>query len=163
MAATNSRSMAGMASKGMRSMCSRKRWLDSWRELQAEQAGQDGGIEPAGEACLGAGSEAAVEGGDQQAGADGGSGAALGGVAVDVLGELEAAGEGEQSGGGAELAHAGLDGPGGGLGGLDGGEDLVGVAEIGLGDDLGLAVDASGRRGRRSRGGRGRSFSRCWP
>ena len=70
--------------------------------LQAEQAGQHGAGEPVGEAGLGAGGEAAVEGGDEQVGADGRAGAALGGVTVDVFGELEPAGEGEQSGGGAE-------------------------------------------------------------
>ena len=56
-------------------------------------------------------------------------------MAVDVLGEPEPAGWGKQGGGGSELAHAGL-------GGLDGGEDLGGDAEVSLGDDLGLAVDA---------------------
>ncbi len=109
---------------------------------QGEQAAQGGGVEPAGEAGLGAGGEAAVEDGGEQVGADGGAGAALGEMTVDVLDELQAAGEGEQSGRGTEFTHDRLQRLGGGGSGAEFLDDLVGATEIGLGDDLGLAVDA---------------------
>ena len=107
-----------------------------------QQAVQGGGVEPAGESGLGGGGEAAVEDGDEQVQADGGAGAALGGMAVDELDQLEAASEREQGRAGTELAHHGLERLGGGAGGLELLEDAVGIAEVGLGDDLGLAVDA---------------------
>ena len=112
-----------------------------------EQSLQDGGVEPGGEGGLGAGGEAAVEDRREQIGADGGAGAALGDVAVDVLGKPEAAGEGEQGGAGAELPHDGLPGLGAGVGSLEFLDDAVGAAQVGLGDDLGLAVDALGDAG----------------
>ena len=108
---------------------------------QGEQAGEGGIAVPVGEGGLGAGRQAAVEDGGEQAAAEGGAGAALGGMAVDQLGQAEAAGEGEQGGGGAELADAGVEGLGG-LGGLEAGEDGVGAAEVGLGDDFGSVLDA---------------------
>ena len=55
---------------------------------------------------------------------------------------LQAAGEREQGRAGAELADDGLERLGGDAGGLELLEDAVGIAEVGLGDDLGLAVDA---------------------
>ena len=105
-----------------------------------EQAGQDGGVEPAGEAGLGAGSETAVQDRGQQVGADGGAGAALGGVAVDVLDEAQARGDIEQGGAGSEVAHdGGFRLLGGGVAQLAG--NVVNATEVLLGDDLGLAVD----------------------
>ena len=58
-----------------------------------QEAAQGGALEPAGDLGLAAGSDAAVEGGQEQVGADGGSGAGLGDVAVDVLDQLQAPGE----------------------------------------------------------------------
>ena len=109
---------------------------------QGEEAAKGGGVESAGEAGLGAGGEAAVEDGGEQVGADRRAGAALGDMAVDVLDELQAAGEGEQGGGGTEFAHDRLQWLGEHGGGTELLDDLVGAAEIGLGNDLGLAVDA---------------------
>ncbi len=100
--------------------------------------GLDGGF--------GAGVEAAVEDGDEQVGADGGAWAALGDVAVDDSGELQAPGEVEEGGDGAEVADGGL-GSGGGGGELEFGDDVVGATEVDLADDFGLAVDALGLAG----------------
>ena len=117
--------------------------------LAGELAGADGqqaaegrGVEPAGESGHGSGGEAAVEDGDEQVEADGGAGAALGGVAVDELDELQAAGEREQGSAGAGLEDDSLEGLGGDTGGLELLEDAVSIAEVGLGNDLRLAVDA---------------------
>ncbi len=112
-----------------------------------EQSWEDGGVEPGCEGGLGAGGEAAVEDSCEQVGADGGAGAALGDVAVNVLGQAETAGEGEEGSAGTELAHDGLLGLGGGVGSLEFLDDAVGTAQVGLGDDLGLAVDALGDAG----------------
>ena len=109
--------------------------------LDVEQAVEDGVVEPLGDAGLGTGGDAPVEGGDQQVGADGGAGAALGDMAVDVLDEAQALGEAEECGDGAELAHEGGRGLGVGVA-AHGGEDVVGSAEVFLPDDLGFAVDA---------------------
>ena len=57
--------------------------------FEREQAVEDGALEPGGDGGFGAGVEAAVEGGDEQVGADGGAWAALGDVAVDVVGATE--------------------------------------------------------------------------
>ena len=109
--------------------------------LDVEQAVEDGVVEPLGDAGLGTGGDAPIEGGDQQVGADGGAGAALGDMAVDVLDEAQALGEAEECGDGAELAHEGGRGLGVGVA-AHGGEDVVGSAEVFLPDDLGFAVDA---------------------
>ena len=57
--------------------------------FEREQAVEDGALEPGGAGGFGAGVEAAVEDGDEQVGADGGAWAALGDVAVDVVGATE--------------------------------------------------------------------------
>ena len=109
---------------------------------EGEQAMEGGGVEPAGERGPGAGGEAAVEDGGEEVGADGRAGTALGDVAVDDAGEVEAAGEGEQGGAAAELAHDGVQWLGGRVSVLEFLSDGIGAAEVGLGNDLGLAVDA---------------------
>ena len=114
--------------------------------FEREQAVEDGALEPGGDDGFGAGVEAAVEGGDEQVGADGGAWAALGDVAVDDSGELQAPGEVEEGGDGAEVADGGL-GSGGGGGELEFGDDVVGATEVDLADDFGLAVDALGLAG----------------
>ena len=116
-------------------MLSRKRWLVSCRGGAVE----NGVLEPLRGAGLRAGSDAAVEGGDQQIGADGRSVALLGNVPVDTVGEAQALGEVVKGDDGAEVAHQSLDG----IAGHDG-DDLVGRTEILLPDDGGLSVDASG-------------------
>ncbi len=78
--------------------------------------------------------------------ADGGALAALGDVAVDDSGELQAPGEVEEGGDDAEVADGGL-GSGGGGGELEFGDDVVGATEVDLADDFGLAVDALGLAG----------------
>ena len=57
--------------------------------FEREQAVEDGALEPGGAGGFGAGVEAAVEDGDEQVGADEGAWAALGDVAVDVVGATE--------------------------------------------------------------------------
>ncbi len=57
--------------------------------FEREQAVEDGALELGGDGGFGAGVEAAVEDGDEQVGADGGAWAALGDVAVDVVGATE--------------------------------------------------------------------------
>ena len=61
-------------------------------------------------------------------------------MAVDDLGEAQAAGEVEEGGDGAEVTDGGL-GLGGGGGLLEFGDDVVGATEVDLADDFGLAVD----------------------
>ncbi|MDE0124995.1 MAG: hypothetical protein OXN97_10510 [Bryobacterales bacterium] len=84
-----------------------------------------------GGAGLGPQAAAAFERGDQRDSAGSRGCSRAWEHAVDVIGYLEPAGEGEQGGGGTELAHVGLDGPGGELGGPDRGEDRAGTAEGG--------------------------------
>ena len=114
--------------------------------FEREQAVEDGALEPGGDGGFGAGVEAAVEDGDEQVGADGGALAALGDVAVDDSGELQAPGEVEEGGDGAEVADGGL-GSGDGGGELEFGDDVVGATKVDLADDFGLAVDALGLAG----------------
>ena len=67
-------------------------------------------------------------------------------MAVDDSGELQAPGEVEEGGDGAEVADGGL-GSGGGGSELEFGDDVVGATEVDLADDFGLAVDALGLAG----------------
>ena len=114
--------------------------------LDGEQAGEDGAVEPSGETGLGTGGEAAMESGDEQVGADGGAGAALGDMAVDVLDEAQALGEVEEGGDAAEVADEGAGcGGDGGIGAL--GDEVVDAAEVPGLDDFGAAVDAGGAAG----------------
>ena len=53
------------------------------------------------------GGEAPIDDGDEQVGANGGAGAALGDMAVDVLEEAQALGEVKESGNAAEVADEG--------------------------------------------------------
>ena len=73
-----------------------------------QEASQDGALEPAGHLGLAAGSDTPVHRGEKQIGADGGSGAGLGDVAVDVVDQLQLLGEVIQSHDGAEVGNDGL-------------------------------------------------------
>ena len=99
------------------------------------QAIENGVFEPLRGAGLRARSDATVEDGDQQVGADGRSVALFG----NVPGGLRDAGVGREGGDGAEVTHQGFDG----IAGHDG-DDSVGRTEILLPDDGGLSVDALG-------------------
>ena len=136
MAATRSRSMAWDGVWGDAVHVVPEALAGQLGGLEGKQAVQDGALEPGGKGGLGAGIEAAVEDGDEQVGADGGAGAALGEVAVDDLGEAQAAGEVEEGGDGAEVTDGGL-GLGGGGGLLEFGDDVVGATEVDLADDFG--------------------------
>jgi len=116
--------------------------------LEAEQPPQHGGFEPLGNAGLAAGGDAAVEGGDEQVGADAGSAAALGDVVVDRLHQSEAPRQVIQGGQRGEVGDEGLLGSRG-RGGLSGHgvDDVLGAAEVFLPDDFGFAVDALGFAG----------------
>lgn len=73
--------------------------------------------------------------------ADGGAGAAVGDVAVDVLDKAQALGEVAEGRGGAEVAHEGArGGHGGGIGAL--GNDVVDAAAEPSLDNLGAVIDA---------------------
>ena len=75
-----------------------------------QEASQRGALEPAGHPDLAAGSDTPVHGGEEQVGADGGPGAGLGDVAVDVVDQLQLLGEVIQGHDGAEVGDDGLAG-----------------------------------------------------
>ena len=133
-----------------RAMWSQKRWLVSCWGRTVQEASQRGALEPAGDLDLAAGSDAAVEGGEEQVGADGGSGAAPCGTWRSMCSiSCSASGEVVQGHDGAEVGDDRLLGGavvGCVVGWSQGGDDVVGAAEILLPDDLGLAVDAAAFR-----------------
>src|SRR5262249_41371270 len=111
-----------------------------------EEASQGRAVEPAGQADLATGGDTAVEGGDEQVGADGRAGAGLLDVAVDMVAKPELLGEVIQGHDGPEFGDDGLAGPCRSLGGRStggqSGDDVIGPAEVLLPDDGGLAIDA---------------------
>ena len=116
-----------------------------------QEAAQGGALEPAGHPDLAAGGDAAVDGGQEQVGTDGGPGAGLGDVAVDMVAQFQSLGDVIQGHDGAEVGDDSLARPGRrvgvGSGGSQGGDDVVGTAEVLLPDDGGLAVDAAALAG----------------
>ena len=114
---------------------------------EVQEAPQRRALIPGGDLHLAAGIEAAIEGGDQQVVSEAGSvwPTSGGDVAVDVLDQSQALGHVVQGEHGAELGDDRFLGSGGGgsRGLSQGGDDVVGAAEILLPDDFGLAVDAA--------------------
>src|SRR5262249_32766574 len=112
---------------------------------EVQEAPQGGALVPGGDLDLAAGIQAAIEGGDEEVVSEAGPARPPGGgeVPVDMLDQAEASGQIVQGHDGAELGDDRVlgrgDPGGGGLG--QGGDDVVGAAEILLPDDFGLAVD----------------------
>lgn len=106
----------------------------------SEQSGQDGIVVPVCEQLFRAGCEAAVESGNEDAGADGDAvAAAFWNVPVDPIPDIELCREVEQGGAGAEFVDGGLSGHGHLV---PGGDEVFGGAEVLLPDDFRFAVDA---------------------
>jgi hypothetical protein len=107
-----------------------------------QEASQGGVIEPAGHLGLAVRGDTPIQGGDQQGGADRGSGPGLGDVAVDVVDQVQSLGEVRQRHDGAEIGDDRLAGLsrwlGVGLGRSEGGDDVVGATELLLPTIVGL-------------------------
>ena len=107
----------------------------------AQQARQCGPGIPVGHGVFRAWCDAAVDDGDEHIGPNRDSLGAFGDVLVDDVDEFELPGEVEQCGRGAEFMDEGGFGDGGSVFDCDNG---FCVADVGLGDNFGLAVDTFG-------------------
>ena len=114
------------------------------RGLDTQGSGEDGGVKPLSDGIFGARFDTAVEGGDQEIGADRDGLSSFGDVVVDDVGEVELFGGIQKSGAGAEFMDEDFFG---GRLGVECGDDVFDAAEVFLPDDFGFAVDAFGLTG----------------